>query len=102
MRGHERHLHTRADDYEDGSGREVHSAYERWSTNAALAWTPGEHTTIELSGARSDGEAAYADRAMDGVKFDRENLGLKVKRVKRSPTLCAASSSKLATTTSTT
>lgn len=71
---------TRGDDYEDGSGREVHSAYERWSTNAALAWTPGEHTTIELSGARSDGEAAYADRAMDGVKFDRENLGLKVKR----------------------
>lgn len=71
---------TRGDDYEDGSGREVHSAYERWSTNAAVAWTPDEHTTIELSGARSDGEAAYADRAMDGVKFDRENLGLKVKR----------------------
>ncbi len=72
--------YTRGDDYEDGSGREVHSAYERWSTNAAVAWTPDEHTTIELSGARSDGEAAYADRAMDGVKFDRENLGLKVKR----------------------
>lgn len=71
---------TRGDDYEDGSGREVHSAYERWSTNAAVAWTPDEHTTIELSGARSDGEAAYADRAMDGVKFDRENLGLKLKR----------------------
>ncbi len=72
--------YTHSDDYEDGAGREVHSAYERWSTNAAIAWTPGEHTTVELSGARSDGDAAYADRAMDGVKFDRENLGLKVKR----------------------
>ncbi len=71
---------TRGDDFADGSGREVHAAYERWSTNAAVAWTAEEHTTIELSGARSDGEAAYADRSMDGVKFDRENLGLKVKR----------------------
>ncbi|HLP02718.1 MAG TPA: TonB-dependent copper receptor [Opitutaceae bacterium] len=72
--------YTRGDDYADGSGRDVHSAYERWSTNAAVGWTPDAHTTIEFSGARSDGEAAYADRAMDGVKFDRENLGLKVKR----------------------
>ena len=72
--------YTRGDDYADGAGREVHSAYERWSTNAALGWTPDAHTTVEFSGARSDGEAAYADRAMDGVKFARENLGLKVKR----------------------
>jgi iron complex outermembrane receptor protein len=72
--------YTRGDDYADGDGNDVHSRYERWSTNAAVGWTPGEHTTVELSGARSDGEAAYADRAMDGVKFDRENLALKLKR----------------------
>ena len=64
-------------DYEDGQGRSVHSAYSRWSTQAALGWTPTENTLVELSGARSDGEAAYADRPMDGVKFDRDNLALR-------------------------
>jgi len=29
-----------ADDYEDGAGNRVHSAYERWSTSGALGWTP--------------------------------------------------------------
>lgn len=73
---------TRAesDDYRDGAGNRVHSGYERWSTSGALGWTPDDATIIELSGIASDGEAAYADRAMDGVKFDRENLGLSVRR----------------------
>jgi len=72
---------TRAesDDYRDGAGDRVHSAYERWSTRAALGWTPGPSTLVELSGARSDGEAAYADRAMDGIVFDRENIGLRLR-----------------------
>ena len=70
---------TRAesDDYDEGAGETVHSAYERWSANAALGWTPGPDTRLELTGARSDGEAAYADRAMDGVAFDRDNVGLR-------------------------
>jgi len=69
-----------SDDYEDGAGQSVHSEYERWSANAALGWTPDDHTRLELTGVRSDGEAAYADRAMDGVAFDRENLGLRFGR----------------------
>jgi iron complex outermembrane receptor protein len=70
---------TRAesDDYRDGAGNDVHSAYERWSANASLGWRPTTRSWIELSGARSDGEAAYADRGMDGVKFDRDNLALR-------------------------
>jgi iron complex outermembrane receptor protein len=71
---------TAGDDYEDGDGRAVHAAHERWSANAALGWTPDAHTLVELSGARSDGEAAYADRMMDGVVFDRENLALRARR----------------------
>jgi iron complex outermembrane receptor protein len=73
---------TRAesDDYTDGSGAEVHSRYDRWSANGALGWTPGDHTLLELSSAASDGEAAYADRAMDGVQFDRENVALLFRR----------------------
>lgn len=69
-----------ADDYEDGAGNRVHSAYERWSTNATLGWTPDATTRLELTGALSDGEAAYADRAMDGVRFRRENLGFKFEK----------------------
>lgn len=71
---------TRASDYRDGDGRAVHSAYRRWSANANAAWTPDTRTTLEFSTARSDGEAAYADRAMDGVRFDRENYGLRFER----------------------
>ncbi|HEY0844780.1 MAG TPA: TonB-dependent copper receptor [Noviherbaspirillum sp.] len=69
--------HAQSDDYEDGDGRTVHSRYERWNTNAALGLTPDSNTLLELSLARSDGEAAYADRAMDGVKFARDNIGFK-------------------------
>jgi iron complex outermembrane receptor protein len=68
---------SQAGDYQDGNGDEVHSAYTRTSANAALGLTPNENTLIELSAARSDGEAAYADRSMDGVMFARENVGLK-------------------------
>ncbi|MFN8094142.1 MAG: TonB-dependent copper receptor [Vicinamibacteria bacterium] len=68
------------DDYEDGSGQAVHSGYERWAVSGAAGWTPDRATRIEVSGTRSDGEAAYADRAMDGVKFARENVGLRLER----------------------
>ncbi|MFB3855520.1 MAG: TonB-dependent copper receptor [Vicinamibacterales bacterium] len=64
-------------DYEDGNGRAVHSAYTRWSGSAAFGWTPSENTLLELSVARSDGRAAYADRAMDGTKFARDNVAVK-------------------------
>jgi iron complex outermembrane receptor protein len=81
---------TRADDYEDGAGRAVHSAYERWSANATLAWTPDDHTAVEFTGARSDGEAAYADRSMDGVLFDRTNYAVQVRRENLSPLVTRA------------
>lgn len=70
-------MRAQQDDYEDGDGRAVHSAYSRWSTNGSLAWTPTADASVELTGAYSDGEAAYADRAMDGVKFERRNVGLR-------------------------
>ena len=74
-----RAIYTRssADDYEDGSGASVHSHYSRWSGNAAFGITPSESTRVELSVAKSDGQAAYADRSMDGSKFARDNVGLK-------------------------
>lgn len=69
-----------ADDYKDGDGKTIHSAYTRWSANTAMGWTPDDNTLLELSLARSDGKADYADRMMDGVKFDRESKALKFER----------------------
>ncbi len=68
---------TQANDYKDGVGNAVRSEYKRWSGNAALGWTPDEDTVLQVSIAKSDGHAAYADRSMDGVKFARDNIGLK-------------------------
>jgi len=72
--------YTRSDDYQDGAGRAVHSSYARWSTHADLDWTPTAKTFVSVSGALSDGEAAYADRSMDGVKFKRENQGFRARQ----------------------
>lgn len=74
-----------ANNYEDGAGNSVHSAYTRWSTNAALGWTPTQDILIELTAAKSDGEARYADRGMDGSKFARQNLGLRYEQRNLSP-----------------
>ena len=68
---------ARADDYRDGDGNRVHSEYRRWSSSAFLGWTPDRNTRLEVSAVRSDGRAAYADRTMDGRKFERENYGFK-------------------------
>ncbi|MDH2916021.1 MAG: TonB-dependent copper receptor [Gallionella sp.] len=68
---------SEANDYQDGSGKAVHSAYNRWSANAAMGWMPSDDTRLELTLAKSDGKAAYADRSVDGSKFARDNIGLK-------------------------
>ncbi|MFH1498317.1 MAG: TonB-dependent copper receptor [Verrucomicrobiota bacterium] len=78
---------NQSDDYQDGDGRTIHSAYERWNTTTALAWTPDANTRVELSTAFSDGEAAYADRMMDGSKFARRNLGLALDKTLAGPLL---------------
>ena len=70
--------HSQQDNYEDGDGNEVHSQYDRWNTNLALGWTPSDDVTVEINGSRSDAEAAYADRSMDGSKFARDNISAKV------------------------
>lgn len=74
-----------SDNYEDGDGDEVHSFYTRWSTTGALGWTPDDNTLLELNFGRSDGEAAYADRGMDGTKFEREHVGVKFDKRNLSP-----------------
>jgi iron complex outermembrane receptor protein len=74
--------HSESDDYEDGDGRKVHSFYERNSYNLVGGWTPDANTRLEISAAKSDAEAAYADRSMDGVVFDREGYGVKFEKLR--------------------
>jgi iron complex outermembrane receptor protein len=74
--GHLSASRAESGNYEDGAGREVHSRYMRWNANGLMGWTPTENSRFTISGAKSDGEAAYADRSMDGSMFARENVGM--------------------------
>ncbi|RFP60400.1 TonB-dependent copper receptor [Luteimonas weifangensis] len=67
---------SHADDYEDGDGRTVASAWNKWNSDLALGWTPDAHTVLELSAGFGDGEARYAGRSMDGAQFVRESYTL--------------------------
>ena len=73
--------------YQDGDGTAIHSQYQRWSTQLSLAWTPGDDTRVEVGAARSDGEAAYSDRAVDGSRFARENYSVKFVKSNLTPWL---------------
>ena len=69
-------------DYADGDGLDVHSQYLRWSADGAVGWTPDAQTLVEVSVVGSDGQAAYADRAVDGSKFARIGTGLRFERTR--------------------
>jgi iron complex outermembrane receptor protein len=69
-----------SDSYQDGAGNRVPSDWEKWNADLALGWTPNADTWVELKGGKSDGEAVYAGRSMDGSKFARESLDLHVEK----------------------
>ena len=81
--------HTRADDYAAADGNKVHSAYQRHSEVVSAAYRPDASTLAELSWVHSDGEAAYADRGMDGSQFARYSTGLKLEKKQLSSRLQA-------------
>lgn len=65
-----------ADDYADGGGERVPSAWRKWNTDAAIGWTPDDDTVLELAAGVGDGRARYAGRGMDGAQFRRESASL--------------------------
>lgn len=69
--------HSESDNYKDGDGRVTHSFYERKSLSLQGGWTPDADTALTLSAVRSEAYAAYADRSMDGVVFDRDGYDIK-------------------------
>ncbi|KVV51268.1 TonB-dependent receptor [Burkholderia ubonensis] len=72
--------HAHSDDYKDGNGRTVPSQWDKWNADAALGWTPDDHTRVELTAGGGDGYARYAGRGMDGAHFRRETFGLSFDR----------------------
>ncbi len=76
---------SHSDNYKDGSGQTAHSFYTRNSLTAILGWTPDHDTRWELALDTSVAEAAYADRSMDGARFDKSAYSLKYERQNLSP-----------------
>lgn len=64
--------YNKSDDYKDGAGNKLHSFYERNNQMLQVGVTPTANTDVALTYERSRGEAAYADRMVDGSKFDRD------------------------------
>lgn len=71
---------SEANDYQDGNGDTVASAWDKWNTGVALGWTPDQDTWLEVEYTRGDGEAKYAGRNMDGSKFLRETVAIQFEK----------------------
>lgn len=71
---------SEAQDYKDGSGQRIHSAWNKWNADLALGLTPDAQTLLEFSVGAGDGHARYAGRSMDGAKFQRAGWGLRLEK----------------------
>jgi iron complex outermembrane receptor protein len=67
-------------DYQDGQGNTVPSAWRKWATDAIVGLTPSKDTLLEISAGTGDGNARYAGRSMDGSQFLRESAGIKLEQ----------------------
>ena len=69
-------FHGEQDDYEDGNGDEVHSAFERDSASMVLGLRPTETLNVEVDVIVSEAESSNSDRNVDGSLFDRTSYGV--------------------------
>lgn len=72
--------HAHSDDYRDGGGRRIPSAWDKWNVDTSLGLKPDARTDLRLDAGTSDGYARYATRGMDGARFRRDSVGLNVER----------------------
>ena len=79
--------HSHGQDYEDGNGQTIPSAWDKWNADLALGWTPDADTLVELSAGAGDGWARYAARGMDGTQFRRDSVGLRLQKKNLTPWL---------------
>lgn len=78
---------SKAQDYKDGRGQRVHSAWNKWNADFALGLTPDTRTLMEFSAGTGDGHARYAGRSMDGAEFRRHSWGLRFEKEHLTPWL---------------
>lgn len=71
---------SKANDYHDGDGNRIHSKWSKWNGDIAIGLTPDDDTLVELTAGRGNGDARYADRAMDGSRFLRESYGIRLEK----------------------
>ena len=71
---------SESDDYVDGNGDDVPSAWKKWNADAAFGWAPDADSLVEVSAGSGDGDARYAGRAMDGSQFRRTSYGARAER----------------------
>lgn len=83
--------HSASDDYMDGAGNKVRSAYWRRSVTGAVGWTPDANTLIEASADVSEGQGNYADRSMDAAALDRQSVKLRFSKEAVTPLLAKLS-----------
>lgn len=79
--------HSSGDDYKDGNGDVLHSAYWRHSGTAIVGWTPDADTLLQISADKSQAQAAMPAKMMDGTQFDREGLNLEFSKANITPLL---------------
>lgn len=72
--------HSHSDDYKDGDGNKIPSRWDKWNADVTLGFTPDSDTIVELTAGTGDGKARYAGRSMDGSRFKRQSLGLKLEK----------------------
>ena len=70
-----------SDDYKNGNNQRVHSQYKRQSGTIVGTLTPNPTLALEFSLDIGRGEAAYADRSMDGRTFDRESYQTHITKI---------------------
>ncbi len=61
-------------DYKDANGQVVHSKNNKKVGSLVATLTPLDETALSFRADFGSGQAAYADRAMDGSKFDRTSF----------------------------
>lgn len=71
---------SQAKDYKAGDGSVVPSLWRKWNAGVMLGWTPTDSDLVELAVNGGDGEARYAGRGMDGAKFLRKSVALKIEK----------------------
>ena len=70
----------KADNYEDGDGNEVRSAYKNRSASAILGYTPDDNTRLELGLEANRGEDILFFGGMDSPYSDSDTLRLRYKQ----------------------